>query len=394
MTNYNVRKNMTIPACEEFLREINSSEGQLVLLLPSNSGHSLAGGEASFAQAFCTLARKQAVTTVKTFADNADDAQITKLCSQLFGVCAAINADLVFDKNGVNITKEVKECAVGRVRQLQSHNPYKQNRGTEVQVLCVDHLGIGYPEVFYSPRASESPKLRDRAEFQYVARQIINRLVSDRLAGDLSPEIIAAFGGMLFEIFVNTDEHGRRDLDRQRLMHSIRGVHAKFHSVNTEDLIKIADGYAPLSGFFKSLSPDPLFKKVNFLELSIFDSGIGFASSRTRVPTEDLGLSKELEAISDCFYKGSTSKKNAGYGLGLPRVLKFLRSVGGFLRLRTGRFSLYGDYSDSTLQMVERPDLQVWLPDGQLALPQVEGTLVTLIVPLKRKKSMDSGAVD
>jgi hypothetical protein len=77
------------------------------------------------------------------------------------------------------------------------------------------------------------------------------------------------------------------------------------------------------------------------LELSIFDSGPGFAAKMAR---EELGLSvsldKEFELVNRCFLKNKTSISEQGYGMGLPRVMRVLKEHGGFLGLRTGRLSL------------------------------------------------------
>jgi hypothetical protein len=92
-----------------------------------------------------------------------------------------------------------------------------------------------------------------------------------------------------------------------------------------------------------------------------------------------------LAAVIDCFKKNATSKRHGDYGQGLPLVIKLLREKRGFLRLRTGRLSLYEDYSRPVGDPDSPPDLQGgYLPDKSVrTLSRVEGTLVTLLVPLQ-----------
>lgn len=375
---------MTIPASEAFLRALELTTEDTILKIPSNIVHSVGGGEAAFVQAVCTWARKQTSTNISTFADSAVQSQIEKVSDSLFGLVACIQANCILDKNGIDITEKARSIALDRLSHLQEQNPFSYTRGTEIQILCADHIGLSYPSIFYSNIGSGRFKVRDRAQFQYAARQMSRKLVSAKLAEEWTPEIITAFGAMLYEIFGNTEEHGRRGLNGERLSRSMRGVHAKVYSILPNQLDKIAQDFPPLHRFCLTLNPDAFRQQVTFLELSIFDSGIGFAPSWLREVLADVSNEDELIAIRDCFANGNSSKPDDGYGLGLPRVLRFLKNVKGFLRLRTGRKSLYLDFS-SPESLADDGQLQEWSEGNASDFPTVVGALVTLVVPLRKK---------
>ena len=73
----------------------------------------------------------------------------------------------------------------------------------------------------------------------------------------------------------------------------------------------------------------------------------GYAASITGRSLASLTLEEEARAVRDCFMKHATRKEQARSGLGLCNVVDILRDHGGFLRLRTGRQSLYADLASS-----------------------------------------------
>src|SRR3546814_12046094 len=83
--------------------------------------------------------------------------------------------------------------------------------------------------------------------------------------------------------------------------------------------------------------------QIHLFELSILDSGPGFASTWTKTSLAQLSDNEEETAVRACFGTGS-AKGQDRFGEGLPHVLRVLRRQGGFLRLRTGGQSFYLDW--------------------------------------------------
>jgi hypothetical protein len=95
---------------------------------------------------------------------------------------------------------------------------------------------------------------------------------------------------------------------------------------------------------------------------------------------------EEFDAVQDCFRAGMTTKVHSGHGIGLIYVLRLLRQKNGFLRIRTGRLSLFADLSHAT---GEEADGAFTLKDatgaGLRRVGRVQGTLLTFLIPLVRQ---------
>ncbi|GGF50510.1 hypothetical protein GCM10011611_66220 [Aliidongia dinghuensis] len=187
---------------------------------------------------------------------------------------------------------------------------------------------------------------------------------------------------MLYEIFKNTEDHALHDAAGDLLEISIRAVKTKHHAMSPEGLARIVEGFRPLADYCRSLVPPEGNAQTHFFELSILDSGPGFAVTWLSKPLEHITLDQEEDAVRACFGRGS-SKTDSHFGEGLPHVIRLLRRQRGFLRLRTGRLSLYADFSTPT-----ETENEVWLqrydPPDQHALAPVSGSLLTVLLPMRR----------
>jgi hypothetical protein len=82
------------------------------------------------------------------------------------------------------------------------------------------------------------------------------------------------------------------------------------------------------------------------MEINVFDNGPGLASKYLGKPLSEVSVKQEWEAVQACWGKWATTSDRQNKGLGLYRVAQTLTESRGFLRLRTGRLSLYRDFSD------------------------------------------------
>src|SRR5690606_12025835 len=91
---------------------------------------------------------------------------------------------------------------------------------------------------------------------------------------------------------------------------------------------------------------------AQFLEISVFDTGPGLAArwlaDTGRVADiNKLSLKCELDVVTECFKKHTTTKPTHYSGQGLTLALNAMRRLKAFMTLRTGRVSLYQDFSRS-----------------------------------------------
>jgi hypothetical protein len=378
-----IPKKMTISSCESFLSEIHEGEEEITLQIPTNSQYSAAGGEVSFVQAITTWAQRQTQKNLITYAKDEQDQQLAKIPLQLFGLAAGLNADRVEDSSGRSITAKLRGNCLDQIRKLHGPSPEEHSKGQQLQILCLDHLGLSTPSLLYIDSGTGPKRLGKRSEFDYASSLIFRLLIKTQFDRKWVSEAIDAFAAIFYEIFNNTEEHALRDLDRNRLMNSTRGIHARHHSLLPETLAKIVSGYAPLDSYCSKLKPSDNKKQISFIELSILDSGPGFAPTWLRLPLSHISLSDEIKAINECFTQNRSSKPYDGFGQGLPLVANLLSKLKGFIRLRTGRQSLYYDFfSDEPFSDTFRLRQICDTDTGSFA--PVTGSLVTIIIPLQQ----------
>ena len=113
-------------------------------------------------------------------------------------------------------------------------------------------------------------------------------------------------------------------------------------------------------------------KNVDFLEISILDSGPGFAATM-RQSTPDLD---ETALVARCFESRKSRKLGGNSGLGLYRILSAVKNLDGFIRIRTSTCEA------SFCALDEPDDNSILKPKiyGQIAM--VVGTLLTVSVPI------------
>jgi signal transduction histidine kinase len=200
------------------------------------------------------------------------------------------------------------------------------------------------------------------------------------------PAISEAIGGMLHEVFENTDEHATTDLANNALKKSIRGFFLRRHWLVEDTISELTADFPALEEFCKSIPPEEGSKRRQLIEISVFDSGPGLAQRVTKRTLSGMPIPAEFAAVQSCFREGVSTKLRQGHGIGLHYVLELLQQEKGFIRVRTGRLSLYGDLSSV---QAEDGRFELSLRDASGQEPQrmgrVQGTLITILIPLLKQ---------
>ncbi|MFC3711018.1 hypothetical protein ACFOMD_00455 [Sphingoaurantiacus capsulatus] len=368
----------TIAAVEAQLRDLANQPPNFSLQIPKDIAHAAAGGGAAAVQLLISWAQQQNLPTLRTYLTAGKPQQVEEFVSYLHGIIAVLISSAAYDnKTKTDLMPSLRSAALQRLEVLQGVRPRNAMRGPDFDLLCFDHLNRGAPFLLYRPGALQP---RDRHEFMAVTRIVLQAIVPAARLRDLPSDLTEALGGILFETFRNTADHARRDLAGNVLTRSVRGIHARRYEPRAEFLPQITEGYEPLQRYCERMRPDGNSRWLQFIELSIFDSGPGFAQAASGKPISELSIEEERAIVSDCFLRGRTSKRRAGFGEGLPLVIRLLRRHRGFLRLRTGRLSLHADLSTGGNEV--SPAFESWVPAGYQAAPPVTGSLLTIILPL------------
>lgn len=374
----------TIAACERALSELGRAPMAEPLRLPTNIRYLAGGAEAALAQVIVTWAQRSTPRQLETFIASPTDDQIDDFVRRLSGLTAALCADAIGGvKPDVVVTEQVKGAALARLDQLQGVQPKQAYRGPSAEIVCADHLGRGAPYLLYQPSRRGGSELRPRENFRALAGWLLRNTIPPEYRLLLDPAAAEAIGSMLYEIFKNTDDHALVDANGNILEISIRALRTTHLGITPSDLQRMVEEFAPLAHYCRSLRPPEGAAQTHLFELSIVDSGPGFATSWTGLSLDRLSEEQEERAVRECFSRGSP-KGQSRFGEGLPHVIRVLRRQRGFLRLRTGRLSFFIDFSTPGEAVEGSRALQRWRAAELVALAPVAGSLLTIIVPMRR----------
>lgn len=370
----------TIAATERALDLLAKAAPGEPLKLPSNPRHLTGGAEASLAQLVISWAQKNPGTALETFIET--EAQIDDFVRRMPGLIAALCADEALGQGPVRSVHEaLRRAALDRLEQLQSVRPKQGYRGPSAEIVCADHLGRDTPYLLYLPDPHSGSGLRPRENFRDLAAWLLRAAIKGSYRAHVPPDAADAIGAMLYEIFKNTEDHALSDIAGDLLDVSIRAIKTNHHQLAPDQLARIVGEYPPLAHYCDALIVPQGATYTHLFELSVLDSGPGFAATWTGQPLDQLALDVEEAAVRACFGRGS-AKGESRFGEGLPHVMRLLRRQKGFLRLRTGRLSFYIDFSaedqptEAILQRYQQADLA--------ALAPVAGSLLTILIPMRR----------
>lgn len=329
----------------------------------------------------------------------AAESYLDNLCVTGYGFAAMALADRVVDRLG-----NPKELAALRNR--------KRKRLEEIENLSgrifLSQEGLNLPSIY-----GESS---EKAKWMFSHSSITNKLevqTPSQLQDWLSEKIVqilpaefgerfdtdrrAALSTIAFELIENAAQHGRLNERAAPIRIGIRGLSIRLVDVAMEEASQISGGNARVNLYFARRIQRDRKKDSRFLEVTVFDSGIGFHrwlnaecndNERTR-PYRGRGVK---ETVHSCVFMHASSKGLDGTGVGLFRATRLLKDMFGFVRIRTGTECFFarldqtaegkdrvigGDREDAESPHI---NLEEWYPHQQLA--DVGGTSVTFGMPL------------
>lgn len=209
-------------------------------------------------------------------------------------------------------------------------------------IICADHLGMSRPPDLYE---EHRPGIRSRDDFENLIFPFIERLYAVEYSEKSAFKWRAAFASVVYELFENTDLHGKSSITNTPLKNSIRGIIFRENA---------------LENYQKQRSE--AYSNRKCIEIGIFDSGIGYFESSTKTPiTQNTPIQNEWENLHKCLsahLQDSPTPNNKGlHGIGLYEVLRALKFLKGAIEIRTGRVHAYRTFLEGDLQLeMEKPD--------------------------------------
>lgn len=281
-----------------------------------------------------------------------------------------------------------------RVQAMQDQVFRDTLRGQGAALCCFSGAKNEFLRSLYS--LPEPGQVRDVSEFRVLLSKMLHTGAAASRA--LTEGQLDYLSGLVYQLFLNSDEHGAYSPDGMRMERSVRGISVRHTSVSDIGaLMKMASDDAPLKtyllklGFQKNTGVGELgsMQKIpggpmHLVEISVFDTGPGIglhwlSQKEGRCSYSDFSLSEEIEAVQTCFQKHATTKASQFFGQGLSSALTAMKRLNAFMTLRTGRLSLYQDFS--------RPEAMEFKPKNRFpssgGVPEISGTGYTICFRVK-----------
>lgn len=387
---------LTIDSCEEFVAGLDESNRGDVLYLPAELSNSLFGGVAAAIQAVNTWGRFSNSREM-VLGGNSEDIQAysEEIVNRPHKFNAAMLARKIFlSESDEDIRWDINAAASDAIDN-QASCKHGQQRGALCWFSFVDHSTKGFDKNFYTISESEGPQPRQLPQIESVINSMVAKSISVMGAAQkLSNDDMKDLGRLFFELFLNTHEHGSRAEARSVwIKPGQRVIYSNGISLFDKALEKRTQNERGLSKYLQSLRASDV-EKSRFIEISIVDSGLGFykrwcTDRKHEAPDDDLAF--EYSIIKKCFTARQTSSGMDDKGFGLPVVMDRLTKLRGFMKVRSGRLSLYRDFIFQPYTVGDGCDFSDWvtgLSGGETLteLAQVSGVAITLLIPLEPKK--------
>lgn len=255
--------------------------------------------------------------------------------------------------------------------------------------LCADSRGHSYPPDLYEAEA----RLKSREDYEGLIQDVLVGQLANLSEAAESYRFSAALGVIVAELFENTHIHGRFDLEGALLKpDAMRGLLLKRIKLDLP-VTAVIDGRVKNATQIQEC-----------LEVSVFDSGMGYFQSFTREHlTVDTDLGLEWKVFHNCLERHHDpvlrDTRAAHRGMGLAEVLRALQQLEGRIEIRTGRLFAQRTFLPGELHALMEPLSSPWAHRRQpvpkmldyqkkyVGVPTkhhpVVGTAVRVIIPLK-----------
>jgi hypothetical protein len=356
----------TDESVEHFLRELSQLALDPTLKFAHNSFRRRIGDAAALTQAICTWAQHGSNPTLRLWTRSTDaQAETENLLRTNYGLSLLSMARGIVDDDGVDIRPDARRLAAAEIDRLFGPiDAENARRGNYIQFPCVDHsTRPANPHLYLDPTT-----VRREGEFFSLFKKVLHQMVSPSRRRDLTDERSQTISVLIHELFKNSHDWGRTNVDGSIVRRSFRSIIMRSMGA---DATEVSTSSAAIAAYAIRLGSPA---RTRLFEVSIVDSGPGLARRQLGVGSLDgVSLSEEFDACVACFKKHSSSSNSLERGIGLFRVWNCLRDLRGFLRVRSGRLSLEHDFTQSDGYSFARPI------DG---LAPVSGTAYTILVPI------------
>ena len=379
MSSVVIKKDVYFEELERVLLNILDKKEEIKLRIPATLKFSGGlGVEVNLIQIIITCFRLSKSNILHTYYNNSsnddDKTYLENFNARLFGISALTMANQIVDsQNNILKKKFSLEPAIPYIQAMDKSDYQNTTKGKEVNLVSISGVKKEYISSLYN--FGNKNNLKSSLELRTEIEQIFNFLVGFTLKkttikSKVTDTILDNISLLVHELFKNTDEHAKTNFKGDEYSRTINGIKFSFPEYDKERVIKV---FAPNSMKYgnyliKSFNDD---EKIRFFEISIFDSGPGYARKWLKKDFSEFSLDEEKEAFKNCLRKHSTTKTGNSAGMGLTIVRKMLKSLDGYMRIRSGRLC----FEEFSINNEKKSSFN----DGVYG--QIEGTSISICIP-------------
>jgi hypothetical protein len=386
-----IERSLSISKIEKLYHTLlESHEEHLDLQLPKTIEQSDFSSFFAFIQFFATWVRNPKSGKLKLpLEPNSTSHQITEYLNdnELAYPCIALSWEKeIVDSQNNNIKLSLRDPSKNYFDKMD----FLALKGLSVPLFCFDHdkSGRGLSKYFYTQTkqfvSEDNLGFNLFRAFQKIGTfnvQVFRNSIKDNLS---------AFDGIIHELFYNTHEHARTNEDGHNLYPNIRALYLKFHKKQPLKYIEQYRNSPSIVEYFQSDFQMNKSDELYFVEISVVDSGPGFAKRFLNVSEYNFSIEDEVEVIKKCLYRHNTSAKGLASetkGVGLDRVLQTLDRK-GFIRIKSGRVDICRNMVSNNYEHPLNPEeivVKDWKNNNAdfIEHPAAQGSLISILYPLE-----------
>jgi hypothetical protein len=272
------------------------------------------------------------------------------------------------------------------------------NKGTELLLSCFDFDRTLDNRGLLNALYDYNGNLRDDDYFRFslvpeILKEISKKFSVILIKNAFKSDDYRNLGNILYELFKNTHEWGRKQIDDITILTpNIRAIYCTIHKSTQRNFLSYAEGNNSLQQYlshnlFRPNSKDEIY----FLEISVFDSGIGFIKRflNEKYIENSVSIDEQVSIVKNCMTKYFTTDQSLHSkhkGKGLDRVLQALDKK-GFLRIRTENICLYRDLIKDDYSKIESQNINLydWATESDskfTKFAKTEGSTISMIYPI------------
>lgn len=387
-----IPKNITLEKLEELLTKIHKSPSNTDLEIPLNLDYRGFSILPTFYLIIFTWMRlKKGKILIDINIDNTE--ALKNFCLDYYGyiILSTLWKECDFiNQQDISIKSHCKEFTPLMHKHIDALSGDLPKES--VIIPCFDHYSNekGLSHWLYANDYSftDTPSGLDNSLYHIITKLSIN--YKERVKRNIR-DSFDDMSTIIWELLKNTDEHAKKDfLGETKLQPNTRGLFMRIHRSSKNGFVE-GTQHEGLKKYYRA----SLYQEDTdcfLLEISVFDSGPGMVKRFLGSDfSNETTITEEITAIKKCLIKGQTSVlgaegKNKGYGL--DEVLRLLNDKRGFLKIRSGRCSIYRDMIYEPYRVAlntEEVELFDWESSSNKSfttMKSIEGTLITLVYPL------------